>query len=98
MLDKLRTQLLPVTTFARIDIKRLFRDKVAIFFTFVFPLIFLLIFGTIFSGDNGVSFRVGLLNESDTEFSQQFTERLNENEIFEVDEDVTNLDQAREKM
>ena len=41
----LKRQFLPVTTFVRVDVKRLFRDKVAIFFVFVFPLIFLIIFG-----------------------------------------------------
>lgn len=90
--------LLPVTTFAKIDIKRLFRDKVAIFFVFIFPLIFLVIFGSIFSGDDGVSFRVGIINESKTEFSTKFTEDLKKNEIFKVDNDATTLDQAKEKM
>lgn len=98
MLKKIRKQFLPVTTFARIDVKRLFRDKVAIFFVFFFPLIFLLIFGTIFSGDTGVSFRVAMLNESDTEFAAKFVEESKNNDVLEIDEEITTLDQAREKM
>jgi len=94
----MKRALLPVITFVRIDVKRLFRDKVAIFFVFVFPLIFLLIFGTIFSGDNGVSFRVAVLNQSDAEFSRTFTEEIKNNKIFEVDKDISNLDQAYAKM
>lgn len=97
-MEKLKRSFLPVTTFARIDIKRLFRDKVAIFFVFVFPLIFLIIFGSIFSGDDNISFRVGLINQSDTEFAQQFAQQINDDEVFEVDEEVTNLDAAYEKM
>ena len=31
------------------DFKLLFRDKMAVFFTFVFPLVFAFIFGSIFS-------------------------------------------------
>jgi ABC-2 type transport system permease protein len=97
-MNKLRKATLPITTFARIDIKRLFRDKVAIFFVFVFPLIFLVIFGSIFNGDNDVSFRVGLLNQSQTEFAKEFAEKIKQNEVFDVDEEVTNIEEATEKM
>lgn len=94
----MKKQLLPITTFARIDIKRLFRDKVAIFFVFVFPLIFLLIFGSIFNSDNDISFRVGLLNNSQTEFSKEFEKQLRDNKVFEIDKEVTSFDIAKEKM
>lgn len=89
---------LPVITFAKIDVRRLFRDKVGIFFVFIFPLIFLVIFGSIFNGDNDVSFRVALLNKSNSEFSQKFSEEIKKNEVFKVDEDVSNLELAKEKM
>lgn len=97
-MGKIRKQLLPVFTFAKIDIKRLFRDKVAIFFTFAFPLIFLFIFGSLSSNDSGVSFSVGLVNESNSQFSREFTDELKKNKTFDIDAEVTNLDQAREKM
>lgn len=93
-----RKSLLPVITFVKIDIRRLFRDKVAIFFVFVFPLIFLIIFGSIFKGDSGVSFRVALLSESTTEFAGQFVAKMKENEVFKIDDKVTDLDHANEKM
>lgn len=80
------------------DIKRLFRDKVAIFFVFVFPLIFLIIFGSIFKGNDSISFRVALLNNSETQFAQQFVKEINANKVFEIDKDITTLDQAKEKM
>lgn len=94
----IRRSLLPVTTYVKIDVKRLFRDKVAIFFVFLFPLIFLFVFGSIFRGDSDVSFRVALLNESKTEFSQKFSDQIKDNDIFKVDEEVKNFDQAEEKM
>jgi ABC-2 type transport system permease protein len=93
-----KKQLLPITTFVRIDVKRLFRDKVAIFFVFFFPLIFLIIFGSVFRGDNDVSFRVGFINESRTDFARDFEKQVRENDVFEIDKTVTNLDQAKEKM
>ncbi len=97
-MSKLSKSLLPIWTFARIDTKRLFRDKVAIFFVFFFPLIFLIIFGSIFKGDDGVSFRIGLINQSQTEFAKDFEKQIREDKVFKVDKDVTNLDEAKEKM
>lgn len=97
-MSKFQKAILPIATFVRIDVKRLFRDKVAIFFVFVFPLIFLIIFGSIFRNDSAPSFRVAILNHSDTQFARQFAGELEKNEIFERDKEVTNMDQAREKM
>ncbi len=94
----MKKELLPVLTFARIDIKRLFRDKVGIFFVFVFPLIFLLVFGGLFGQDRDISFNIALINESSTEFATDFEERLRDNEIFVVDDEVAGLDDAQEQM
>ena len=84
--------------FVPIDIRRLFRDKVAIFFVFVFPLIFLFVFGTIFGGTDNVSFKVALINQSNNEFATKFVEQAKETEVLDIDESVTNMDEAREKM
>lgn len=97
-MKNLRKNLLPITTFVKIDVRRLFRDKVAIFFVFIFPLIFLIVFGGIFSGNNSVSFRIVLINESQSQFSQDFEKQLKENELFKVNETITSLDVAREQM
>jgi ABC-2 type transport system permease protein len=94
----MKKALLPVFTFARIDVKRLFRDKVGIFFVFIFPLIFLVIFGSIFNGNDDVSFRIALLNDSKTEFASQFEKEIKENKVFKVDSDITTIDAAKEKM
>src|SRR5690606_17227026 len=76
----------------------LFRDKVAIFFVFIFPLIFLFVFGSLFGGNNEVSFKVAILNQSQTEFATLFVEEAKQNEVFDIDEKITTLDQAKEKM
>lgn len=94
----LKKALLPIKTFVPMDVKRLFRDKVAIFFVFVFPLIFLLIFGSIFSGDNNVSFRIVLFNQSDSEIAKSLESQMRENDFFDIDEEVTTEKQAYEKM
>jgi ABC-2 type transport system permease protein len=97
-MSNIRRSLLPITTFVRIDIRRLFRDKVAIFFVFIFPLIFLFIFGSVFKGNDGVSFRVALLVRSDNEFTTQFVDSMNKNEVFKIDKKVTDIETAKEKM
>lgn len=94
----MKKALLPVITFARVDIKRLFRDKVAIFFVFIFPMIFLVIFGNIFGGNNDVSFRVAVINQSSSEFSQNFVKQAEEDKAFDVDKNLTTVEKAKEKM
>lgn len=97
-MKSLKAELLPVITFARIDIKRLFRDKVAIFFTLVFPLIFLFVFGGLFGRDSSVSFDIALINQSSSQFSKDFSKQINENQLFKVDTASATIDQAKEKM
>ncbi|MDQ3093697.1 MAG: ABC transporter permease [bacterium] len=95
----IKKTILPITTFVKIDVKRLFRDKTAIFWVFAFPLIFLAIFGTIFGGNNSnISFRVALINNSQTEFSKQFVEQINSNKVLKIDKDATTLEKAKVKM
>ena len=53
-----------VWAFFTINLKRLFRDRLALFFTFLFPLIFLFVFGGLNSGNKSVSFNVAVINES----------------------------------
>lgn len=97
-MSKLPKSLLPIVTFARIDIKRLFRDKVAIFFVFLFPLIFLFIFGSIFNSDSEVSFRVAYVNKSTTEVAKDLDKQIRSNKVFDIDTEATTLDLAKEKM
>lgn len=94
----MQKKLLPVITFAKIDIRRLFRDKVAIFFTFVFPLIFLFVFGGIFGRESDVSFNVALINNSKSDFANSFVKQVDENDVFKVKADIKNVDDAKERM
>lgn len=77
------------------DLKLLFRDKVTLFFTFGFPMLFAAFFGSIFSGDSsgsGLSLAVTDLDQSTT--SQQFVQRMDELEELKVE--VVSEEQARE--
>ncbi|MDZ7744567.1 MAG: ABC transporter permease [Candidatus Saccharibacteria bacterium] len=93
----MKKQLQPILTYAKIDIRRLFRDKVAIFFIFVFPLIFLLVFGSLFGRDD-VSFNLAFINKSDSQFATEFEQQIRDNDIFSIDEDVANIGDAEERM
>ena len=66
--------------------KQFFRDRTALFFTFAFPLLFMIIFGLVFSGDNDVSYNIGLVNQDDSIIGTTFSESLQMVPIFEVSE------------
>jgi ABC-2 type transport system permease protein len=97
-MEKIRRAFLPVLVFAKIDTKRLFRDKMAIFFVFLFPLIFLFIFGGIFGRESDVSFNVALLNQSQSDFSKTFIESAKKDKILKIKDDITTRDQADKAM
>jgi ABC-2 type transport system permease protein len=96
-MNSIRKSVFTITTFARIGIRRYFRDKTAIFFTVAFPLIFLFIFGS-FSKSNSVSFHVALINQSKSQFASQISETIKKDKTFNIRTDVDNLDQAKQKM
>lgn len=78
-------------------LKRFTRDKVALFFTFLFPLLFLFVFGSVFNNSN-VSFTIAIINHADNEFATQFVEAAKKDQkVFKI-KDVASLDEAKEKM
>lgn len=98
MSPDLKKKLYTVWVFVRINTRRFFRDRLALFFTIGFPLIFLFVFGGLNSGNNEVSFRVAIINQADTTFAKDFVESSERGEILEVNNEITTLDQAKEKM
>ncbi len=87
-----------ILTFARINTRRFFRDRLAIFFGILFPLIFLFVFGGIFGNNSQASFHVALINNSKSEFAKQFVDQLKKESAFKIDEGDKTLDAAKEKM
>ena len=87
-----------VRTFVRINTRRFFRDRLALFFSIGFPLIFLFVFGGLNSGNNDVSFHVALINHSDSSFAKQMATSLKDSKVLKVDKEVTTLDKAKDKM
>lgn len=98
-MSKLSKSLLPVRIFAKIAIRRTFRDKTALFFVFAFPLIFLFVFGGIFGkGSGDVSFKVAVINQSKSPYAKELAEQINNQKIYKVSHDITTVDAAQEKM
>ncbi len=87
-----------VLTFVRINTKRFFRDRLALFFSIGFPLIFLFVFGSLNSGSGSVSFKVAVINQSNTSFSQAFVKQLDNSSVLKVSQDITTIEAAKAKM
>ncbi len=87
-----------IRTIAKINTKRFFRDKLAIFFTIAFPLIFLIIFGSLFGGDNNVSFKVAIINQSSSQIANSFIDTAKDSDILKVSTTAVTEDQARKEM
>jgi ABC-2 type transport system permease protein len=89
-----------VWVFFIVNLRRLFRDRLALFFTFLFPLIFLFVFGSLNSGSKSVSLSVAIINESHSKFAAQFVKQSESSsqKLLKVDKDVKTFKDANEKM
>jgi len=94
----MKRSLYTVRTFVKINTRRFFRDKLALFFSMGFPLIFLFVFGSLNSGNKNVSFNVAVINESNSSFAQQFVKDADKSSVLKVDTTITTLDAAKDKM
>lgn len=93
----MKRKLFTVWVFYRVNLRRLFRDRTALFFTFMFPLIFLFVFGS-FSKNSGTSFHVAVINQSDSSFAKQYVHELESSKLFKIDKTDTTLAQARDRI
>lgn len=94
----MKQQLRTVLIFTKLSTRRFFRDRLAIFFSILFPLIFLFVFGSISKGNGSPTFNVALFNESKTPFSKQFAGEIEKSKVFKVNDKVNNLAEAKDKM
>jgi ABC-2 type transport system permease protein len=77
--------------------KQFFRDRTALFFTFAFPLLFMLIFGLAFSGEQDVQYDIGLVNNDTSSIGQSISQSLSKISIFKISsgEQVTELEELK---
>lgn len=93
----LQQKLMTVWVFFVVNMRRLFRDRLALFFTFLFPLIFLFVFGAL-SSHGSVSLSVAVVNESKSPFANQFVRTLDQQKLLKVNKEVTDFATANQKM
>jgi ABC-2 type transport system permease protein len=93
----LQQKLYTVWAFFTINLKRLFRDRLALFFTFLFPLIFLFVFGSL-SHNNSVSLNVAVINESNSSFATSYVKTLEHSKLLKVNKDIKTFSEANTRM
>jgi ABC-2 type transport system permease protein len=94
----LAQQFKTVAVFTKLSTKRFFRDKLAQFFSIIFPLIFLFVFGSLTKSGGSISFSVAVINNSNSSFSKSLTEQLDKSSVFKVNKKTTNLSEAKAKL
>ncbi|MHC4611523.1 MAG: ABC transporter permease, partial [Planctomycetota bacterium] len=77
------------------DFRQFYRDRTALFFTFAFPILFMLIFGLVFSGGEDVNFKLGLVYDGDGGAGDMVVRSFEQIPIFDVSEGVLD-DKLRE--
>ena len=87
-----------IWTFVRLSTKRFFRDRLALFFTIVFPLIFLFVFGGLNSGSGDIKFNVAVINQSQSSFAKEYADGLSKNDVLDIKPDVHTMEAAKERM
>ncbi len=77
--------------------RRYMRSKTALFFSILFPLILLFVFGGLFGSSNGTTFKVAVIDDAHTSFSQQYVGQISKEKVFKVNP-TTSLSDAKELM
>jgi ABC-2 type transport system permease protein len=77
--------------------KRYFRSRTAMFFSILFPLILLFIFGGIFGSTSSTSANVTIIDQANTPFSQGFVKTLHKVSVLKI-KDTSSFQDATTKM
>lgn len=75
-----------------LNIKSWFRSKGTVFWTILFPILLIMIFGAIFSGAGDIEYNVVVQNLDETDFSKNFVDILKNISVIKVDEVDENID------
>lgn len=97
-MNSIKSSFRTILVFTKINTRRFFRDRLAIFFTIAFPLIFLFIFGGIFGKQSDLSFKVSVINQSQTEFANNYVTQLEQSKVFNIDQQAKDITSANEKI
>lgn len=87
-----------VYVFTKINTKRFFRDRLAIFFGILFPLIFLFVFGALTHNGGKISINVAVINQSNTPYARTVVKKVESSSVYKINKSVTTVSQAENKM
>lgn len=91
--------ILTVYVFATLATKRFFRDRLAIFFGILFPVIFLFVFGSFSNnGSNNTHFNIALVDQAHSKLSSVAVKLIQNTKTFKIDSSVTTIQQANNKL
>lgn len=68
------------------DFKQFMRDRTAVFFTVAFPILIMIVFGLVFSGNNDIVYKIGISEENESNTGSIISEALGSIPVFEVTE------------
>jgi len=97
-MNNFRKSLYTVAVFTRLNTRRFFRDRLAIFFGIMFPLIFLFVFGGLSGGSSAPTFKVAVINQSESKFASQLVKELSQSKVIKIDDKITTQAEATEQM
>jgi ABC-2 type transport system permease protein len=73
-----------VLTLYQASLKEFVRDRAAMFWTLAFPLLFIVLFGVIFSGNGSPNYTVGLVNQDTGQIGTQLAQAFKSVKAFDV--------------
>jgi len=94
----MKKALYTVYIFTRLSTRRFFRDRLAIFFGILFPLIFLFVFGSISGGNGAPTYNVAVINQSDSAFSKTFVKELGKSDVLNIKDGINTVSDANDQM
>lgn len=85
--------------YAKIQLLRVVRDPITLIVLFTIPLLLLLLFGAFMGGgNNDVTLKIAVVNNSKNEFAKEFETNLEKVEVFKLSGEKLSLKQAQQKM
>jgi ABC-2 type transport system permease protein len=85
-----------LVTLARANILSFVRDRTALFWTLAFPIIFILLFGAIFSGDRTTIYRIGWADQDGSAASAKLRESFGHVSLLQLKDDT--IEASRDAM
>ncbi len=94
----MKGKLYTVYVFSVLATKRFFRDRLALFFGVLFPVIFLFVFGSFSSQSANTHLSVAVINNSHTQLAAQAEKLINSSSTFKVDKTIVTVAEAHNMM